>query len=50
MLLSPSGCIDYSEYGDSYGFVNTYLKGTAIRTPKDSLERKSFEMRMNVER
>ena len=44
------GCLDYFEYEEGDGDLNTYLKGKPIRTYDNSLERRSFEMRINIER
>ena len=40
----------YSEYEEGDGDLNTYLKEMPIRTNDNSLERRSFEIRKNIER
>jgi len=45
-----NGCLDYCEYREGGGYLNTFLKGKAIRTDDNSLERRSLEMRINIER
>jgi len=42
--------LHYSEWREGGGDLNTYLKGNPIRTDANSLERKSLEMRINIER
>jgi len=49
-----TGTIDevvwYSEYGEVFGHLKTLLKGKPIWTNDKSLERRSLEMRINIER
>ena len=40
----------YSEYGIGWAHINTVLKGKDMRTDDNSLERRSLEMRINIER
>jgi len=51
---ATTGCLNgilwYSEYGKGAGHLNTVLKGKDIRTDDYSLERRSLEMRINIER
>jgi len=44
------GCLDYSEWREGNGDLNTYLKGNAMWIDDDSLEIRSLEMRINIER
>jgi len=46
----PNGTVLYSEYGKGTGALNTLLKGEAMWASDNSLERRSLEMRINVER
>jgi len=45
-----NGILWYSELGKGYGQFNTVLKGKDIWTNDNSLERRSLEMRINIER
>jgi len=45
-----NGCLDYCEYREGGGYLNTFLKGKAIRTDDNSLESRSLEMRINIEK
>ena len=47
---SINGVVWYSEYGEIYGHLKTLLKGKPIWTNDKSLERRSLEMRINIER
>jgi len=47
---SLNGILFYSEYRKGDGHLNTVLKGKEVRTDDDSLERRSLEMRINIER
>jgi len=46
----PNGMLHYYEKREGAGHLNTYLKGKAIRTDDDSLESRSLEMRINIEK
>ena len=45
-----NGRLMYSEYGKGSGQLNTLLKGKDFWTDDYSLERRSLEMRINIER
>ena len=45
-----NGSLWYSECGKGEGHLNTVLKGKDVRTDDNSLERRSLEMRINIER
>jgi len=45
-----NGNLWYSEYRKGNGNLNTVLKGKDVRTDDYSLERRSLEMRINIER
>jgi len=46
----PYGRHVYSEYLGGECHLNTLLKGKALRTNENSLERRSLEMRINIKR
>jgi len=48
--LVIKGCLEYSELREGGGDLNTYLKGKVIRTNDYSLESRSLEMRINIEK
>lgn len=43
-------CIEYSEYNNINNDLKTLLKGKSLLTDDYSLERRSLEMRINIER
>jgi len=45
-----NGLLVYSKLREGYGDLNTYLKGKAMWTDDNSLERRSLEMRINIKR
>jgi len=45
-----NGYLDYFEYEKGDGDLNTVLKGKDLRTDGNSYERRSLEMRINIER
>ena len=47
--LDDGEILYYSEYND-YGNINTQIKGQSIRTNDDSLEKRSLEMRISIQR
>lgn len=44
------GHLYYSEYEGDKGDLNTLVKGKAFRTDANSLDKKSLEMRINIEK
>jgi len=46
----PNGSLFYSEYKEGDGRLNTLLKGKAIWTNDNSLEKRSLEMRINIQK